>query len=231
MQLQQDIEDKMKLFTELVEDVQLISEAKESGGKDYYIEGVFLQGNIKNRNGRWYPVEVLETEVKRYVKEVVDKNRAFGELGHPSGPSINLDRVSHIITELKRDGSNFIGKARISKTPMGEIARGIMESGGQLGVSSRAMGSLKEERGVMVVQNDLRLSTAADIVADPSAPDAFVNGIMEGVEWLYDPAKGTWLEQKLLDTKKAIHNMSKSKLEEQKMAILEDYIASLAVKN
>ncbi len=221
----------MKLFTELVEDVQLISEAKESGGKDYYIEGVFLQGNIKNRNGRWYPVEVLETEVKRYVKEVVDKNRAFGELGHPSGPSINLDRVSHIITELKRDGSNFIGKARISKTPMGEIARGIMESGGQLGVSSRAMGSLKEERGVMVVQNDLRLSTAADIVADPSAPDAFVNGIMEGVEWLYDPAKGTWLEQKLLDTKKAIHNMSKSKLEEQKMAILEDYIASLAVKN
>ena len=220
----------MKLITELVEDVQLISEAKESGGKDYYIEGVFLQGNIKNRNGRWYPVEVLETEVKRYVKEVVDKNRAFGELGHPSGPSINLDRVSHIITELKRDGSNFIGKARLSKTPMGEIARGIMESGGQLGVSSRAMGSLKEERGVMVVQNDLRLSTAADIVADPSAPDAFVNGIMEGVEWLYDPVKNTWLEQKLLDTKRAIHNMSKSKLEEQRMAILEDYIASLAVK-
>ena len=230
MQLQQDIEDKMKLITELVEDVQLISEAKESGGKDYYIEGVFLQGNIKNRNGRWYPVEVLETEVKRYVKEVVDKNRAFGELGHPSGPSINLDRVSHIITELKRDGSNFIGKAKLSKTPMGEIARGIMESGGQLGVSSRAMGSLKEERGVMVVQNDLRLSTAADIVADPSAPDAFVNGIMEGVEWLYDPVKNTWLEQKLLDTKRAIHNMSKSKLEEQRMAILEDYIASLAVK-
>ena len=220
----------MKLITELVEDVQLISEAKESGGKDYYIEGVFLQGNIKNRNGRWYPVEVLETEVKRYVKEVVDKNRAFGELGHPSGPSINLDRVSHIITELKRDGSNFIGKAKLSKTPMGEIARGIMESGGQLGVSSRAMGSLKEERGVMVVQNDLRLSTAADIVADPSAPDAFVNGIMEGVEWLYDPVKNTWLEQKLLDTKRAIHNMSKSKLEEQRMAILEDYIASLAVK-
>ena len=220
----------MKLITELVEDVQLISEAKESGGKDYYIEGVFLQGNIKNRNGRWYPVEVLETEVKRYVKEVVDKNRAFGELGHPSGPSSNLDRVSHIITELKRDGSNFIGKARLSKTPMGEIARGIMESGGQLGVSSRAMGSLKEERGVMVVQNDLRLSTAADIVADPSAPDAFVNGIMEGVEWLYDPVKNTWLEQKLLDTKRAIHNMSKSKLEEQRMAILEDYIASLAVK-
>lgn len=221
----------MKLFTELVEDVQLITEAKETGGKDYYIEGIFLQGNIKNRNGRMYPVDVLEREVDRYVTEVVNKNRAYGELGHPSGPSINLDRVSHIITELHREGSNFIGKARISKTPMGEIARGIMESGGQLGVSSRAMGSLKEEKGIMVVQSDLRLSTAADIVADPSAPDAFVNGIMEGVEWIYDPARGTWLEQKLHETKKKIRNMSKSKLQEQRMAILEDYIASLAVKN
>lgn len=220
----------MKLFTELVEDVQLISEAKENGGKDYYIEGIFLQADIKNRNGRMYPVEVLENEVRRYVKEVVDKNRAFGELGHPSGPSINLDRVSHIITELRRDGTNFIGKARISKTPMGEIARGIMESGGQLGVSSRAMGSLKEEKGVMVVQSDLRLSTAADIVADPSAPDAFVNGIMEGVEWIYDPIKNTWLEEKLHNTKKTIHNMSKNQLKEQRMAILEDYISSLAVK-
>lgn len=221
----------MKLITELVEDVQLVSEAKETGGKDYFIEGIFLQANIKNRNGRMYPVNVLEKEVKRYNEEVIGKNRAFGELGHPSGPSINLDRVSHIITELYRDGDNFMGKAKISKTPMGEIARGIMESGGQLGVSSRAMGSLKEEKGVMVVQNDLRLSTAADIVADPSAPDAFVNGIMEGVEWIYNPVKDTWLEQKLEGTKKMIHNMSKSKLEEQRMAILEDYIASLALKN
>lgn len=221
----------MKLITELVEDVQLISEAKESGGKDYYIEGIFLQANIKNRNGRMYPVDVLENEVARYNREVVSKNRAFGELGHPSGPSINLDRVSHIITELYRDGTNFMGKARLSKTPMGEIARGIMESGGQLGVSSRAMGSLKEEKGVMVVQKDLRLSTAADIVADPSAPDAFVNGIMEGVEWLYDPVRDTWREQKLHDTKKMIHNMSRSQIDERKMAILEDYIASLAVKN
>ena len=220
----------MKLFTELVEDVQLISEAKESGGKDYYIEGIFLQADIKNRNGRMYPVNVLENEVQRYNKEVISKNRAFGELGHPSGPSINLDRVSHIITELRREGKDFYGKARLSKTPMGEIARGIMESGGQLGVSSRAMGSLKEEKGVMVVQSDLRLSTAADIVADPSAPDAFVKGIMEGVEWLYDPVQGTWLEQKLYDTKKKIHSMTKSKLEEQRMAILENYISSLAVK-
>ena len=176
----------MKLITELVEDVQLISEAKESGGKEYYIEGIFLQADIKNRNGRMYPVQVLEKEVNRYVSEVVKNNRAFGELGHPSGPSINLDRVSHIITELKRDGKNFRGKAKLTETPMGKIARGIMESGGQLGVSSRAMGSLKEERGVMVVQNDLRLSTAADIVADPSAPDAFVNGIMEGVDWVWN---------------------------------------------
>lgn len=221
----------MKLFTELVEDVQLISEAKESGGKDYYIEGIFLQADIKNRNGRMYPVSVLENEVNRYSRDVISKNRAFGELGHPSGPSINLDRVSHIITELKRDGKNFIGKAKLTETPMGKIARGIMESGGQLGVSSRAMGSLKEEKGVMVVQSDLRLSTAADIVADPSAPDAFVNGIMEGVEWIYDPVKNTWLEEKLENTKKIIHKMSKPQLKEQRMAILEDYIASLAVKN
>jgi hypothetical protein len=221
----------MKLFTELVEDVQLISEAKEAGGKDYYIEGVFLQANIKNRNGRMYPVEVLENEVNRYVREVVNKNRAFGELGHPSGPSINLDRVSHIITELRKEGSDFYGKARLSKTPMGEIARGIMESGGQLGVSSRAMGSLKEERGVMVVQKDLKLSTAADIVADPSAPDAFVNGIMEGVDWVYDPVKNTWLEQKLDDTKKLIRNMSKSELQEKRLAIFENYLVSLALKS
>ena len=220
----------MKLITELTEEVQLISEAKETGGKDYYIEGVFLQAEIKNRNGRMYPVEVLDNEVKRYVTEVVKKNRAFGELGHPSGPSINLDRVSHIITELKRNGNDFIGKALIAKTPMGEIARGIMESGGQLGVSSRAMGSLKEERGVMVVQKDLRLSTAADIVADPSAPDAFVKGIMEGVEWLYDPVKNTWKEQKLYDIKKLIHKMSMSELEEKRLSIFEDYMASLAVK-
>jgi hypothetical protein len=220
----------MKLITELVENVQLVSEAKETGGKDYYIEGIFLQADIKNRNGRMYPVDILENEVSRYTREVINKNRAFGELGHPSGPSINLDRVSHIITELYRDGKNFMGKAKLSKTPMGEIARGIMESGGQLGVSSRAMGSLKEERGVMVVQRDLRLSTAADIVADPSAPDAFVNGIMEGVEWLYDPVKDSWLEQKLHDTRNKIHKMTMSQLEENRLAIMEDYITSLAVK-
>jgi hypothetical protein len=221
----------MKLFTELVEDVQLISEAKESGGKDYYIEGIFLQSRIKNKNGRIYPEEVLENEVSRYVREVVNKNRAFGELGHPSGPAINLDRVSHIITELRKEGPNFFGKAKLSKTPMGEIARGIMESGGQLGVSSRAMGSLKEENGAMIVQKDLRLSTAADIVADPSAPQAFVKGIMEGVEWVYNPVQNTWLEQKLYDTRKSIHKMHKNELEEKRLSIFEDYLASLAVKS
>lgn len=221
----------MKLFTELVEEVEILSEQDENGKKQLYIEGIFLQANLKNRNGRIYPMEVMENEVNRYMAETVSKNRAFGELGHPSGPTINLDRVSHIITELKRDGNNFIGKARITETPMGQIARGIMESGGQLGVSSRAMGSLKEQNGTMVVQNDLKISTAADIVADPSAPDAFVKGIMEGVEWVFDPIKGTWFEEKAENIVKEIHKMSKSQLEEQKLSIFENYITSLTVKS
>lgn len=222
----------MKLITELTEEIQYISEANEkTGKKDMYIEGIFLQAEIQNRNGRKYPINVLENEVNRYRREVISHNRAYGELGHPSGPSINLDRVSHIITELKRDGNNFTGKAKITETPMGNIARGIMESGGQLGVSSRAMGSLKESGGVMVVQNDLKLSTAADIVADPSAPDAFVKGIMENVEWFYDEANGVWLQEKVESTKKSIHKLSSKKLEEQKLAIFEGFLTSLASKN
>jgi len=222
----------MKLITELTENVQYITEANEkSGKKDMYIEGIFLQAEIKNRNGRMYPINVLESEVKRYMTEVVSHNRAYGELGHPSGPSINLDRVSHIITELKRDKNNFIGKAKITETPMGNIARGIMESGGQLGVSSRAMGSLKEERGVMVVQSDLKISTAADIVADPSAPDAFVKGIMENVEWFYDEANGVWLQEKVESIKKSVHRLSSKKIEEQRLAIFEEFLSSLASKN
>lgn len=221
----------MKLFTELVEEVEVITEQDESGKKQLYIEGIFLQANLKNRNGRVYPMSVMENEVNRYNNEVISKNRAFGELGHPSGPSINLDRVSHIITELKRDGNNFIGKARITETPMGQIARGIMESGGQLGVSSRAMGSLKEQNGVMVIQDDLKISTAADIVADPSAPDAFVNGIMEGVEWIFDPIKGTWLEEKAEKIVSDIQKMSKSQLEEKKLIIFENYLTSLTLKS
>lgn len=219
----------MKLITELNEEVELVTE-ETNGKKNYYIEGIFLQTEMVNRNGRKYSRNIMEREVARYNREIVEKNRAFGELGHPSGPSINLDRVSHIITELRQDGNNFIGKARITDTPMGHIARGIMESGGQLGVSSRAMGSLKEENGVMVVQSDLRISTAADIVADPSAPDAFVHGIMEGVEWIFDPIKESWIQQKAEDIVKEIHNMSKSQLEEKKLSLFEDYLTTLTLK-
>lgn len=219
----------MKLITELNEEVELVTE-ETNGKKNYYIEGIFLQTEMVNRNGRKYSRNIMEKEVARYNREIIEKNRAFGELGHPSGPSINLDRVSHIITELRQDGNNFIGKARITDTPMGHIARGIMESGGQLGVSSRAMGSLKEENGVMVVQSDLRISTAADIVADPSAPDAFVHGIMEGVEWIFDPIKESWIQQKAEDIVKEIHSMSKSQLEEKKLSLFEDYLTTLTLK-
>ena len=221
----------MKLITELTEQVNYLSEAKESGGKDHFIEGIFLQADIKNRNGRVYPINVMENEVNRYVREVVKANRAYGELGHPSGPSINLDRVSHIIVEIKQDGSNFIGKAKITDTPMGNIARGLLESGANLGVSSRGMGSLKEEKGVMVVQSDYKIATAADIVADPSAPNAFVKGIMENVEWVYDPVKGTWHEEQLHEIKKNVHKMSIRQIEEQRLAIFEEYITSLTIKS
>jgi len=222
----------MKLITELVEEVQYIAEAKENGEKEHFIEGIFLQANRKNRNGRIYPINIMEREVERYMKDVVSNNRAYGELGHPEGPSINLDRVSHIITELRRDGDNFIGKAKLTDTPMGNIARGLLKSGANLGVSSRGMGSLVPRKdGIMEVQDDFRLATAADIVADPSAPDAFVKGIMEGVEWVYDPVKDTWHEQRLEEIKKSVHKMSKSNLEEQKLAIFENYISSLMFRN
>jgi len=180
----------MKLITEITESVKVLTEENANGKKSLFIEGIFLQGNIPNRNGRRYNADILEKEVSRYVSENVSKGRAYGELGHPDGPGINLDRVSHIITELRRDGDNFIGKAKISSTPMGTIVEGLLSDGAQLGVSSRGMGSLKEGKdGVMEVQDDFYLATAADIVADPSAPDAFVNGIMEGVEWVWDQGK------------------------------------------
>ena len=165
----------MKLITELFEDIHYISEAKENGEKTHFIEGIFLQSNVKNRNGRIYPLHIMEKEVNRYVNEVVNHNRAYGELGHPQGPSINLDRVSHIITSLKKEGDNFIGKAKLTETPMGNIAMGLLKSGANLGVSSRGMGSLKPTKeGIMEVQSDFHLATAGDIVADPSAPNAFV---------------------------------------------------------
>ena len=221
----------MKLITELFEDVQYLSEAKENGEKEHFIEGVFLQANKKNRNGRVYPLNIMEGEVNRYMNEVVKHNRAYGELGHPQNPSINLDRVSHIITELRRDGDNFIGKAKLTDTPMGNIAKGLLKSGANLGVSSRGMGTLTPSKdGTMVVGNDFRLATAADIVADPSAPDAFVKGIMEGVEWIYDPVKDSWHEERLDSMKKAIHKMSMSQIEESKIAIFESYLTSLMSK-
>lgn len=221
----------MKLITELVESVEYLSEAKENGDKEHYIHGIFLQANRKNRNGRIYPLGIMESEVNRYMEDVVKHNRAYGELGHPDGPAINLDRVSHIITELHKDGDNFIGKAKLTDTPMGNIAKGLLKSGANLGVSSRGLGSLKPTRdGTMEVQHDFRLATAADIVADPSAPDAFVKGVMENVEWIYDPVKDSWHEERLDNMKKAIHKMSMDKLEENKMAIFEGYLKSLALK-
>jgi hypothetical protein len=222
----------MKLITELVEEVEYITEAADDGEKKHFIHGIFLQADKKNRNGRVYPVKILAKEVERYMKEIVKNKRAYGELGHPAGPSINLDRVSHLIIDLKKDGSNFIGKALITDTPMGNIAKGLLKSGAKLGVSSRGMGSLKpDDKGIMQVQDDYKIATAADIVADPSAPDAFVNGIMENVEWLYDPVHNTWHEQRLQETKRHIHKISKRQLEEQKLAIFEDYLASLTLKN
>jgi hypothetical protein len=177
----------MKLITELTEDVTVVTEAREDGKKNMYIEGIFLQGGIKNRNGRMYPVETLAKEVERYNESYVKSGRALGELGHPDGPQINLDRVSHVITNLRQEGMNWIGKAKLTDTPMGNTAKGLIESGVRLGVSSRGMGSLRlNKEGINEVQDDFHLATAADIVADPSAPDAFVNGIMEGVEWIWE---------------------------------------------
>ena len=174
----------MKLITEQVEDIKLLTEEK-GGKKILYIEGVFLQSELKNRNGRMYPFETLNREVGRYNEEYVKPKRALGELGHPDGPTVNLDRVSHRIVELRAEGTNFLGKAQILDTPMGNIAKSLLESGVQLGVSSRGMGSIDKREDCSVVQDDFMLTTAADIVADPSAPDAFVNGIMEGKEWVW----------------------------------------------
>jgi len=221
----------MKLITELFEDMEYITEAKENGEKEHYIHGIFLQAEKKNRNGRIYPLHIMDKEVTRYMNDIVKKNRAYGELGHPAGPQINLDRVSHIIVDLKRDGNNFIGKAKITDTPMGNIAKGLMKSGANLGVSSRGLGTLKAMRdGTMQVQEDFHLATAGDIVADPSAPDAFVKGIMENVEWVYDSAKETWHQEKLHEMKKKMHKMTMDQIEESKFSILENYLSSLTLK-
>ena len=192
----------VKLISEAIEDVEYITEDKENGGKNYKIRGVFMQADVKNRNGRVYPMEVLEKEVNRYNKKFINEDRAFGELGHPDGPTVNLERVSHMVTELYPDGKNFIGEAKILKTPMGEIVKNLMDEGAKLGVSSRGMGSLDQRNGANYVRNDFYLATAADIVADPSAPNAFVEGIMEGKEWVWN--HGSLIESELVEMKKRL---------------------------
>ena len=192
--------DTVKLFSEAVEEVEYITEAKENGGKSYKIKGIFLQADIKNRNGRVYPMEVLEKEVGRYNKKFINEKRAYGELGHPDGPTVNLERVSHMVTELYPDGKNFIGEAKIMETPMGKIVKNIMDEGGKLGVSSRGMGSLDQKNGANYVRDDFYLATAADIVADPSAPNAFVEGIMEGKEWVWN--NGALVEAELVELRR-----------------------------
>ena len=193
----------VKLISEEVQDVEYITEEKEDGKKNYKIKGVFMQADIKNRNGRVYPMETLQKEVGRYNKEYIKENRAYGELGHPDGPTVNLERASHMITALYPDGKNFIGEAKVLSTPMGNIVKNLMDEGGKLGVSSRGMGSLEQRNGANYVGKDFYLATAADIVADPSAPNAFVEGIMEGKEWVWN--HGSLVESQLVKMQERIN--------------------------
>ena len=214
----------MKLITETIEDVKLVTEEKD-GKKLLYIEGVFLQSELKNRNGRKYPFSVLDREVKRYNEEYIQSKRALGELGHPDGPTINLDRVSHRITSLRAEGNNFIGKAQILDTPMGNIAKNLLGEGVQLGVSSRGMGSIQKSEDCNVVADDFMLTTAADIVADPSAPDAFVNGIMEGKEWVW--CNGILKETEVAKYKGIMDASARQELEEKTLKVFEDFLGKL----
>tara|TARA_R100000329_G_scaffold27969_3_gene25988 strand:- start:273 stop:917 length:645 start_codon:yes stop_codon:yes gene_type:complete len=214
----------MKLITEQIEDVKLVTEGT-GDDKKLYIEGVFLQSELKNRNGRMYPFSVLEKEVNRYNEEYVKSKRALGELGHPDGPTVNLDRVSHRITSLKAEGNNFIGKAQILDTPMGKIAKSLLGEGVQLGVSSRGMGSIDKREDVNVVMDDFMLATAADIVADPSAPDAFVNGIMEGKEWVWN--NGILKETKVAKYQSYMNESTRADLEERTLKIFCDFLSGL----
>ena len=216
----------MKLIKELIEEenLQFITEDK-NGEKRYYIEGVFMQADVKNKNGRMYGSNMLSEKVDEYVKNFIEKNRAYGELGHPANPSINLERVSHRIVSLERDGSNFVGKAQVSSTPYGNIVKGLLEDGGKLGVSSRGLGSLMKENGVFKVQNDFMIVTPADIVADPSAPDAFVEGIMEGREWVWH--NGIIREKNVEDYKQIIEKTSSKDLKMVKLKLFEDFLSKL----
>ena len=214
----------MKLITETTEDIKYLKEEKD-GKTNLFIEGVFLQSDLKNRNGRVYPYETLVKEVNRYSNEFINKNRAFGELGHPDGPTVNLERVSHMIKKLYPDGDNFIGEAKIMDTPYGKIVKGLIDEGAQLGVSSRGMGSIQQRNGANYVKDDFMLATAADIVADPSAPAAFVEGIMEGKEWVWD--NGLLVEKDIEAWKMEVINTKKRQLEEKKLEIFDSFIRKL----
>ena len=216
----------MKLISEEATNVEFLTETSKSGGKNYFIEGIFMQANKKNRNGRIYPTEVLQKEAKRYSNEFIAKKRAFGELGHPDGPTVNLERVSHMIEELEEVDQNFMGRAKILDTPYGKIVKNLIDEGAQLGVSSRGMGSLKPGRnGISEVQGDFYLATAADIVADPSAPDAFVAGIMEGKEWIWD--NGLLKETQIQEYKDKIEKTSRKDRENALVEAFKDFIVKL----
>jgi len=207
------------------DEISLIEEKDKNGQKHQFIEGVFLQTNMKNRNGRVYPMNIMEKVVIRYNKEFIKKNRAYGELGHPDGPTINLERVSHMITSLEKDGDNFVGKAKIMSTPMGNIVKGLLNDGAKLGVSSRGMGSVQQKNDAQYVQKDFMLATAADIVADPSAPDAFVDGIMEGVEWINE--SGVFKAIEIESWKDQIRQTKQRHLEEKKLEIMKNFFSKL----
>ena len=218
--------DTVKLISEAVEEVEYITEEKENGGKNYKIRGIFMQADIKNRNGRVYPMEVLDEEVKKYNKNFIQQNRAFGELGHPDGPTVNLERVSHMIEELHEMDQNFMGRAKILDTPYGKIVKNLIDEGARLGVSSRGMGSLKPGKdGIQEVQGDFYLATAADIVADPSAPDAFVHGIMEGKEWVWE--NGLLKESEIQEIKNKVEKSSRKGREQTLVKAFEEFITKL----
>ena len=214
----------MKLISEEVASAEYLIE-ENKGKKEYKIKGVFLQSNIKNRNGRVYPREILVREVNRYTKEFINKNRAFGELGHPDGPTVNLERVCHMVKSLTPDGDNFIGEAKIMDTPYGKIVKGLIDEGAQLGVSSRGMGSIMNRNGVNYVKDDFYLATAADIVADPSAPDAFVEGIMESKEWVWE--NGVLIEKDIDAWKRQIKEAKQRALEETKLKVFKSFLEKL----
>lgn len=215
----------MKLITEEIQDAQYIVEEGSNGKKNYAIKGVFMQADVKNRNGRVYPSEILQREVVRYNKEFINKNRAFGELGHPEGPTVNLERVSHMVKALYPDGKNFLGEAKVLDTPYGKIVKNLIDEGARLGVSSRGMGTLYQKNGANYVKDDFYLATAADIVADPSAPDAFVEGIMEGKEWVWD--NGVLKSMEVERYKQQIENTKRSELAEKKASIFNNFLSKL----